>query len=137
MPIDGRFKDAITGSLEHEKRGEHAAALELLDQAITEAIREGDIPWIRTLCHHAATMSRSAENLALAKLYYEQSLARDPENGRALYGLAAIALDEGDPVTARQCATRCYTSIQRSDDEILKVGLLDLIAKNWPDLAEK
>ena len=66
-----------------------------------------------------------------------QSLAADPENARALYGLASIALDEDDPVTARQYATRCRTSVFRSDDEILKQGLLDLLAKNWPELAEK
>jgi tetratricopeptide (TPR) repeat protein len=137
MPINARFRDAITSSLELEKRGEHAAALELLDQAITEAIREGDIPWIRTLCHHAAIMSRFIENWASAKRYYEQSLASAPENARALYGLAAVALDEGDPVTARQYATRCHTSILQCDDGILKQGLLDLIAKNWPDLVEK
>jgi tetratricopeptide (TPR) repeat protein len=136
MTISNRFKDAITGSLELEKRGEHSAALELLDQAITEAIRKSDIPWIHTLCHHAATMSRFTQNWASAKSYYGQSLASDPENPRALYGLAAIALEEGDPGSARRYARRCRTSILLRNDEILKEGLIDLIEKNWPDLAE-
>ena len=137
MTTDNRFRDVITKSVELEKRGEHAPAMELLDEAIAEAIRDGDVRWISTLCHHAAIISRFTENRASARQYYEQSLAADPENARALYGLASIALDEGDPVTARQYATRCRTSVFRSDDEILKQGLLDLIAKNWPELAEK
>jgi tetratricopeptide (TPR) repeat protein len=137
MTANLQFRGAITKSVELEKRGEHAAALALLDEAIAGAIRDGDVRWIRTLCHHAAIISRSTENWASAKCYYEQSLAADPENARALYGLAAAALDESHPVTARQYATRCHASILRSDDEILKMGLLDLIAKNWPDLVEK
>jgi tetratricopeptide (TPR) repeat protein len=107
MTINNRFRDAITESVELEKRDEHALALELLDEAIAGAIRDGDVRWIRSLCDHAAIMSRSAEDWASAKRYYEQSLASDPENARALYGLAAIALDESDPVAARQYATRC------------------------------
>jgi hypothetical protein len=102
MTFNSRFKDAIIGSIELEKRGEQVAALELLDEAIAEAIRKGDSAWIRTLCHHAA-----------------------------------IALGEGDAITARKYATRCHSSMLQSDDEILKQGLLDLIAKNWPDLTEK
>jgi|SRR5438477_4997115 len=137
MTTDNRFRDVITKSVELEKRGEHAPAMELLDEAIAGAIADGDVRWIRTLCHHASIISRFTENRASAKRYYEQSLAADPENARALYGLASIALDEGDPVTARQYATRCRTSVFRSDDEILKQGLLDLLAKNWPELAEK
>jgi Tfp pilus assembly protein PilF len=137
MTTNNRFRDAISKSVELEKRGEHAPAVELSDEAIAGAIRDGDVRWIRTLCHHAAIMSRSAEDRASAKRYYEQSLASDPENARALYGLAAIALHESDPVTARQYATRCHMSMLRSDDEILKASLLDLIEKNWPDLAEK
>jgi hypothetical protein len=48
--------------------------------------------------------------------------------------VAAVALDEGDAVTARQYATRCHTSLLQTDQGILKHGLLDLIAKNCPTL---
>jgi|SRR5579863_1838931 len=137
MTTNNEFKDVISKSVELEKRGEHASAMELLDRAIAEALQDGDVRWIRTLCHHAAIMSRSDENLEAAKRYYQQSLVSDPENARALYGLAAVALDQGDSETARQYATRCHASIIRTDDEISKAGLFDLIAKNWPDLAEK
>ena len=136
MTSKERFRDAITKSVELEKLGEHASALQLLDQAIAEAIGDDDVPWIRTLCHHAAILSRFTKDWALAKRYYEQSLASDRENARALYGLAAVALDESDPATARQYATRCHMSILLTDDESLRVGLLDLIAKNWPEVVE-
>ena len=137
MTTNNEFKDVISKSVELEKRGGHASAMELLEETIAEAVRNGDVRWIRVLCHHAAIMCRFHENWEAAKRYYQQSLVSDPENGRALYGLAAVALDQGDPVTARQYAARCHASIVRTDDEILKTGLLDLIAKNWPDLAEK
>jgi tetratricopeptide (TPR) repeat protein len=136
MSVKNRFKDAMANGLALVERGEHVDALKLLDEVIAEAIREHDVLWVRTLCHHAANVSRFTENWASAKRYYEQSLTSDPENARALYGLAAIALDEGDPVTARQYATRCHTSILQTDDGILKQGLVELIAKNWPDLVE-
>ena len=136
MTTNKRFRDAITKSVELEKVGEHASALELWDQAIAEAIGttmfRGHAP--------CATTRPSCRDLlkdwALAKRYYQQSLASDPENARALYGLAGVALDEGDPATARQYAKRCRMSILLTDDEILRVGLLDLIAKNWPDVVE-
>jgi Tfp pilus assembly protein PilF len=134
MTTNNRFKNAITSSVELEERGEHAAAMGRLDQVIAEAVTHGEIRWIRTLCHDAAIMCRFRENWASARDYYEQSLASDPENARALYGLAAIALDEGDPVTAREYAARCHTAILETEDEILKQALLDLIAKEWPDL---
>jgi L-ribulose-5-phosphate 3-epimerase UlaE len=41
MTINNRFRDAITESVELEKRDEHALALELLDEAIAGAIRDG------------------------------------------------------------------------------------------------
>ena len=137
MTNNSEFKDVISKSVDLEKRGKHASAMELLDEAIAEAVRKGEVRWIRTLCHHAAVMSRFDDNWEPAKRYYQQSLASDPENAIALYGLAAVALDQGDPVTARHYAIRCHASIVRADDEILKTGLLDLIAKNWPDLAKK
>jgi hypothetical protein len=52
--------------------------------------------------------------------------------------LATVALDQGHPEIARQYAKRSHTAIlQRDDDEVLKQGLLDLLLKSWPDIAEK
>lgn len=135
MTEQNRVKVAISNSLELVEQGKHEAALKLLDESIAEAVRENNVPWIRTLCHHAAIVSRFTENLASAKRYYEQSLNSDPENARALYGLATVALDQGEPDIAKQYAIRCRTAILQSDDELVRM-LLDLVVKHWPDLAK-
>jgi Tfp pilus assembly protein PilF len=138
MTESNKFRVAITDSLELVERGEHAEALNLLDQSIVKAKREHDVSWIRTLCHHAAIVSRFTGNFASAQRYYEESLAADPENARALYGLATVALDGGDLEIARQYAERCHTAVSRlENDDVLKQGLLDLVLKHWPDIAEK
>jgi len=135
MTEQNRVKVAISNGLELVEQGKHEAALKLLDESIAEAVRENNVPWIRTLCHHAAIVSRFTENLASAKCYYEQSLNSDPENARALYGLATVALDQGEPDIAKQYAIRCRTAILQSDDELVRM-LLDLVVKHWPDLAK-
>lgn len=137
MTEENRFKIAITSSLKLVESGEHEEALKLLDDSIAEAKRDHNVPWIRTLCHHAAIVSRFTENLTSARRYYEESLTSDPENPRALYGLATVALDEGELEIAKQYATRCHAAILRCDDEVLKQGLLDLLVKHWPDIAGK
>ena len=138
MTEENRFRVAITASLKLVERGEQSEALKLLDEAIAEAKREQNVSWIRMLCHHAAIVSRFTENLTSAQHYYEESLASDPENARALYGLATVALDQGHLEIALQYAKRSYTAnLRREDDEVLKQSLLDLLLKHWPDLAEK
>jgi Tfp pilus assembly protein PilF len=78
---------ASTKLLQQDKNDE---ALRILDEAIEEAVRDGDKSWVRTLCHHAAIIAEFTENLDLAKHYYEQSLASNPENAQTLYGLARV-----------------------------------------------
>jgi tetratricopeptide (TPR) repeat protein len=138
MTEENRFRVAIKDSLKLVEQGDHAEALKLLDEAIAEAKRDQMASWISTLCHHAAIVSRFSDNLTAAQHYYEESLASDPQNARALYGLAAVALDQGHLEIAKQYAKRCHTAtLLRDDDEVLKQGLLDLLLKNWPDIAEK
>jgi len=137
MTEENRFKAAITSSLELVEQGEHREALKLLDDSIAEAKRENNVSWIRTLCHHAAIVSRFTENLGSAKHYYEESLASDPENAKALYGLATVALDQGELEIAKQYANRCHTALLQYDEGLLKQGLLDLLMKQWPDIAGK
>src|SRR5258708_14858206 len=101
------------------EQGEHAEALKLLGDAIAEAKRDQNVSWIRTLCHHPAIVSRVTENLTAAQHYYEESLAADPENARALYGLATVALDQGHLQIGKQYAKRTHAEIFRRDDEQL------------------
>jgi Tfp pilus assembly protein PilF len=128
-----RLKRAIHDSNELWKLGEYKRALKLLDDSIAEAIKENRSSWIRTLSHHAAVIASSAGDLRLVKHYYEQSLAHNPENPRALYGLANVSLEQGETEQAKRYATKCYEAIRQSDDEIDR-GLLELLAKQWPEL---
>jgi hypothetical protein len=138
MTEENQFRVAMTGSLKFAEQGKHAEALKLLDDAIAEAKRGQMASWIRTLCHHAAIVSRFSDNLTSTQHYYEESLASDPENVRALYILATVALDQGHLEIAKQYAKRCHTAILlRDDDEVLKQGLHELLLKTWPDIAEK
>jgi len=79
----------------------------------------------------------SAGNLSLVKHYYGQSLTYSPENPVALYGLAEVALKQGDTDLAKQYAKRSYDAALQGDDAIAKHGLLDLIAKRWPDIVPR
>lgn len=138
MGEENQFRVAITNSLKFNDQGENAEALKLLDDAIAKAERDGNVSWIRTLCHHAAIVARFNENLTAAQLYYEKSLGSDPENAKALYGLAAVGLDQGHPEIAEQYAKRSHTAILRlNDDDFLKQGLLDLLLKHWPNIADR
>jgi tetratricopeptide (TPR) repeat protein len=133
-----RLKKALSDSVELSKLGDLEKALKLLDNAIAIATQEGDHSQsVITLCHHAAVLCHSTGNFTLVKRYYEQSLIHNPDNPRALYGLAKVALDQGDADTARVYAKKSYEVTVEGDDEIAKRGLLDVIAKHWPDIAAK
>ena len=115
------------------KAGEHERALHVVDGA-SELLKEGETSSLITLCHHAAILTSFGSNPSQAKHYYEQSLAFDPENSRALYGLAKVALEEGEIETARRYAVRCHAALLRDDDGVIKKGLLELLGNHWPDV---
>jgi len=124
---------AVNSSSELWKAGAHEKALKLLDDAIAAAIKEKDSSSIRTLSQHAAVMANWVGDLRRVRYYYEQSLAYNPENPMALYGLARVSAEEGEHDLAKRYAARCYQAVLHSDDEIDR-GLLELIAKQWPEL---
>jgi Flp pilus assembly protein TadD len=104
-----------------------------LDGAITETIGEREASHIVTLCHHAAVLSRFTGDISRAKRYYEQSLVSQPNNPRALYGLAQVALEQGDTEVARRYAIQCHAALLQSEDSAIKEGLLELLTKHWPE----
>ena len=134
MPAGDRFKEAIKRSVELSKAGEDYEALKLLDESIASAIREKQVPWIITLSRHAAVISDFIGDTDRRKRYYEQCLQFEPEDPLALYGLAEVAHKEGDAELARKYAARCHKAIVEGDDELAKQGLLDLVAKRWPEV---
>jgi hypothetical protein len=129
-----RVWNAINSSVRLSKTGEHEKALEILDSAIGEAIKEGQTSSIVTMCHHAAILAGATEDISRVKHYYQQSLASDPDNPMALYGLADVALEQGETEIAKRYAIRCHAALIQSEDGVIKQGLLELLARCWPDV---
>jgi hypothetical protein len=51
--------------------------------------------------------------------------------------LAEVQRERGELETSRQYAGRCYKAIIEGNDEVMKQGFLDLVLRNWPEVAEK
>lgn len=130
-----QLKHVIQQSSELSKVGEDEKALALLDDALTRAVRENQVMWVRILSHHAAVISDSIGDLRRVRSYYEQSLASNPENTRSLYGLARALQREGETNLAMQYASKCYESIQNSEDELDR-ALLELLLDSWPEFGK-
>jgi hypothetical protein len=131
-----RAHDALLGSLKLSISGQHEDALRLMDDVITEAIREREDSWVFLFINHAAILNQSGfPDRSLLKHYYEQYLTNSPDHPRALYGLADVAMKDGQTETAKQYAKRCHEAILQSDDAKVKKDLLDLVLERWPELA--
>ena len=138
MDYHDQLWGAINASAELWKIGEQQEALKVLDDAIAYWVQErNQISPIRTLCHHAAVLCRSVGDLRRVMHYYQQSLTHSPDNPIALYGLAEVALEQGDADLAKQYAKRSYDATVQGEDELAKRGLLDLIVMKWPDIGPK
>jgi tetratricopeptide (TPR) repeat protein len=135
--MSNQFRNSVNASIELAKQGKNNEALELLNRAIDDSMSLDQANEVVTLCHHAAIIARMSENPEVAKNYYGQSLRASPGNPRALYGLAEIAREAGDDDKARKYAAQCYAGLIKSDDEMLRQGLLDLVEKHWPELAQE
>jgi hypothetical protein len=108
-----------------------------MDDVIAEAIREGEELWAFAFIRHAAILNASGQpDRSLLKYYYEQYLTYRPENPRALYELADVAMQEGQTDMAKQYAKRCHQALLQTEDERAKKDLLDLILERWPKLSE-
>ena len=99
-----QYKGVMSASTKLVRQNDNEGALRLLDDAIAVAIRENESQWVLTLSHHAAVISNFLGDLSLVKHYYEQSLALNPENPRALSGLADVAKEQGELKLAKEYA---------------------------------
>jgi len=130
-----RYRDAVSASTKL-MREDGNEALRLLDDAIATAVSEGESQLVlTTLSHHAATISRFLGNSSQVKHYYQQSLSFNPENPRALFGLANVAKEQGELELAKQYAARCYKTLV-AGDERLKKEWFEMLLKKWPEVAE-
>ena len=127
------YREAISSSAKLVQRGYNEGALRLLDGAIAMASKDNDRQWVLALSHHAAVISNFFGDLSRVRHYYEHSLAFNPENPRALSGLADVAKEEGELGLANEYAARCYKVLMEGDDS-LKEARLGTLLKKWPDL---
>jgi len=128
-----KTKRAVSESSELSKKGEHRAALRLLDEAITDAILTVDDASIRILTRHAAVISEHIGDLDLSRRYTEQSLPHSSEDPFTWYSLANNLLRQGKGNLARQYAAKSYTlSLKRGREEDKQ--LAQTIKKRWPDI---
>jgi tetratricopeptide (TPR) repeat protein len=132
-----KFRNAMSSSVRLAQEGRHEQALKIVDEAVAKAVDATENSWVRTLCHHAAIIARHNGNLDLSKRYYDQSLASNPENSRALYGLAFIAREQGDSDAAKLYAEKCYRALTHDEEAILRDEWMDLLLRNWPEVASK
>ena len=129
-----RYRDAMSASTKLMQQGENEEALRLLDGTIAMAMSENENQWVLTLSHHAAVISNFLGNCSQVKHYYEKSLAFNPENPRALSGLADVAKEQGELELAKQYAARCYKALIGGDD-FLKKERLETLLKKWPEVS--
>jgi tetratricopeptide (TPR) repeat protein len=104
-----RLKRIVQQGGDLSKLGQDEDALVLLDEAITEAVRNNQVMRVRILSHHAAVTSDSIGDRQRVRHYFEQSLASNPNNSRALFGLAKALHREGKTELAKQYADKCYS----------------------------
>src|SRR5271170_5422485 len=109
------YRDAMSSSVRLVEQDDNEEALRLLDGAIARAISENENRWVLTLSHHAAVISNFLGNLTLVKQYYEKSLEFNPENPRALEGLADVAQEQDELELAKEYASRCYIALIEGD----------------------
>jgi tetratricopeptide (TPR) repeat protein len=130
-----RYHDAMAASTKLMQQNDNEEALRLLDGAIAMAINEDEHRWVLTLSHHAAVISNFLGNLSRVKHYYEKSLEFNPENPRALAGLADVAQQQGELELAKEYAVRCYKALTQGDG-FLRDARLETLLKKWPELAQ-
>jgi tetratricopeptide (TPR) repeat protein len=128
-----QLKRIIQRSHELSKSGRAEEALALLDYSLSQAIREKREMWIRLLSRHAAVISDLMGDLQRVRHYYQQSLASDPNDVAALYGLAEALHRHGETELAKQYAFKCYHAVQQGQDEAHR-ALVEMILAVWPDL---
>jgi hypothetical protein len=129
------YRDAMSSSARLAQQGDNEEALRLVDGAIAKAISENENRWVLTLSHHAAVISNFPGNWSQVKHYYEKSLAFNPENPAALYGLADAAREQGELDLAKLFAARCYKALIEGDDFLTKERLETLL-KKWPEVSQ-
>lgn len=129
------LKTAVKETSELSKKGQHREALRLLNDAIADAKHQNRSRWVQLLSQHAAVIADSYGDLSLVRHYCEEMVNTAPENAMARYALADVLFRQGSTDLAKQQAMRSYSLVEHTDTAEAR-GLLELIAKRWPEITQ-
>ena len=118
--ILGVAEKVLAGEVAY-RRGEHERAFELLREAVElDARLNYDEPWgwMEPAAHALGALLTEQGRYAEALAVYEADLARYPENGWSLFGLAECLRGLGREAEARDAEARFERAWERADVEI-------------------
>jgi ATP-dependent Clp protease ATP-binding subunit ClpA len=114
------------------RKGKSRKALQLIDDFMAASVEDRSNR-IKNFAPHAAVIASAIGDSQLAKRYYEQDLANNPDSLLSLYGMADLSNRQGDQDQARRYATQCYRLAAAGNDPVSQ-GVIELIEKRFPDL---
>ena len=130
-----RGRDVINKSLEFSKAGQKEQALNVVHEALAEAIHENRGTWALILCHHAAVLAHLMGDHHRQIQYEERALPFAKEYRFAAYNFAQLLLEHGQVVRAERYANEAYKlSITGTTDA--DRDLVAAILKQWPNFAQ-
>jgi hypothetical protein len=135
MPERNLLRRAIEASTRFARAGDPQQALLVLDDSIGEAIRSGRADWVSLLTSNAVILCDVTGDLTRARRYCEQCLAHVPDDPWTAYRLANVLLRQGESDLAKRHAARSYSLVTHSDRKRDR-GLIDLLAKEWPEVSK-
>jgi tetratricopeptide (TPR) repeat protein len=130
-----RGRDVIRKSLEFSKAGQKEQALDVVDEALAEAIHENRGTWALILCRHASVLAHSMGDHPRQIQYEERALPFAKEYRFAAYNFAQLLLKQGQVARAEQYANEAFKlSITGTTDA--DRDLVAAILKQWPNISQ-
>jgi tetratricopeptide (TPR) repeat protein len=131
-----RGRDVIRESLKLLRAGEKEQALNIIDEALAEAIAKNHKRWASTLCRHAAIIAHSMGDYSRQVHYEEKALPFAEDFKFAAYNFSLLLLQHGQVDRAERFAEQAYTlSVTGTTDT--DRDLVAAILKQWPNIARQ
>jgi hypothetical protein len=130
-----RGREVMHQSLEFLKAGQKEQALNVLDNALAEAIQENRATWVSIFCSHAAVLAHAMGNRRREIHYAEQALPFAKEHRFAAYNFAQLLLSDGQVARAERYATEAY-KLSTTETTEADRDLVAAILKQWPNVAQ-
>jgi tetratricopeptide (TPR) repeat protein len=131
-----RGRAVMRESVKLLKEGKKEQALNIVDEALAEAIDENHGKWALTLCRHAAIIAHSMGNYSRQVQYEEKALPFAKDFKFAAYNFSQLLLEHGQVDRAERYAEEAYKlSVTGSTDA--DRDLVAAILKQWPNIARQ